>query len=225
MTLRLATAAGAVVLVAIGASAAPARAAAPTVLKGKLSPGKVKLPKSGRKGQAQVVAMNVDTSAFGAAARRLAARAVQAQAAGREVGAALVCRGARQAFRLVPVGEHRRPGRGAEAQPPAHAQAVQEAAAGQTPRPPVEHQPARRPALQGRGDRDRAVPPSSAATRRSSRWARDPRHADHGPDAEPEVPDYDRRRMRRRQEILNEHALSGERVRRSRLGGRAGSPD
>lgn len=68
MTLRPATAVGAVVLVAIGLSAAPASAAAPTVIKGKLSPGKVKLPKSARKGQAQVIAMNVDTSAFGGAA-------------------------------------------------------------------------------------------------------------------------------------------------------------
>ncbi|MEO8689547.1 MAG: hypothetical protein ABI611_15215 [Solirubrobacteraceae bacterium] len=68
MALRPATAVGAVVLVTIGLSAAPARAVAPTVIKGKLSPGKVKLPKSARKGQAQVIAMNVDTSAFGGAA-------------------------------------------------------------------------------------------------------------------------------------------------------------
>jgi hypothetical protein len=69
MTLRPATAVGAVVLVAIGVSAAPSRAAAPATITGKLAPGAVKLPKSARKGSAQVTAMNVDTLAFGAAAQ------------------------------------------------------------------------------------------------------------------------------------------------------------
>ena len=69
MTLRPATAVGAVALVAIGLSAAPAGAAAPATVTGKLGSGSVKLPKSPRKGQAQVIATNVDTSAFGAAAQ------------------------------------------------------------------------------------------------------------------------------------------------------------
>ena len=56
-------------LVAIGLSATPAGAAAPSTVSGKLSPGKVKLPKSARKGAAQVIATNVDTLAFGAAAQ------------------------------------------------------------------------------------------------------------------------------------------------------------
>jgi hypothetical protein len=68
MTLRPATAVGAVVLVTIGLSAAPARAAAPSTIAGKLSRGAVKLPRSARKGAAQVIATNVDTLAFGAAA-------------------------------------------------------------------------------------------------------------------------------------------------------------
>ena len=68
MTRRPATAVAAVVLAAIGLSAAPARAAAPTVIKGKLSRAR-SAAEVARKGEAQVIAMNVDTLAFGAAAR------------------------------------------------------------------------------------------------------------------------------------------------------------
>ena len=68
MALRPATAVGAVALVAIALSVAPARAAAPSTVSGKLSQGTAKLPKSGKKGRAQVIAMNVDTLAFADAA-------------------------------------------------------------------------------------------------------------------------------------------------------------
>ena len=71
MALRRATAAGAVAIVAALLSAGPpaAEAAAPGTVSGKLGSGTRNLPKSARKGQAQVLAMNIDTAAYGGAAQ------------------------------------------------------------------------------------------------------------------------------------------------------------
>ncbi len=65
MTLRPATA---VAIVATLLIAAPASAAGTATISGELAPGTAKLPKSARKGEAQVFAMNIDTMAYGAAA-------------------------------------------------------------------------------------------------------------------------------------------------------------
>ncbi len=65
MTLRLVTA------MAIGAvllSVAPAAAAGPATITGELTPGTAKLPKSASKGEAQVLALNIDSMAYGGAA-------------------------------------------------------------------------------------------------------------------------------------------------------------
>ena len=65
MTLRPATA------VAIAAAlliAAPASAAGPATISGELTPGTAKLPRSAKKGEAQVLALNIDSMAYGAAA-------------------------------------------------------------------------------------------------------------------------------------------------------------
>ena len=69
MALRRATAAGAVAIVAALLSAGPSAAAAPGTVSGKLGSGTRKLPKSASKGQAQVLAMNIDTAAYGGAAQ------------------------------------------------------------------------------------------------------------------------------------------------------------
>ncbi len=65
MTLRPAAA------VAIAAAllvAAPASAAGPATISGELTPGTAKLPRSAKKGEAQVLALNIDSMAYGAAA-------------------------------------------------------------------------------------------------------------------------------------------------------------
>ena len=69
MTLRDATAAGAVAVVAALLSGGPAVAAEPATVAGKLAAGTVKVPTSPSKGQAQVLAMNLDTAAYGGAAQ------------------------------------------------------------------------------------------------------------------------------------------------------------
>jgi hypothetical protein len=69
MRLRPATAVGAVAIVAALLSAGSAVAAAPGTLSGKLAGGTAKLPKAASKGQAQVLAMNIDTAAYGAASQ------------------------------------------------------------------------------------------------------------------------------------------------------------
>ena len=65
MTLRPATAVAIAVTLLI---AAPAAAAGTATISGELAPGTAKLPKSARKGEAQVFALNIDTMAYGAAA-------------------------------------------------------------------------------------------------------------------------------------------------------------
>jgi hypothetical protein len=66
MRLRLAIAVGAIGLAAMLSSGVPAMAApAPATVLGKLSTGTTKLPRSAKTGQAQVLAMNIDTRAFG----------------------------------------------------------------------------------------------------------------------------------------------------------------
>ncbi|HZB76785.1 MAG TPA: hypothetical protein VE526_11215, partial [Solirubrobacteraceae bacterium] len=69
MTLRDATAAGAVAVVAALLSGGPAVAAEPATVAGKLAAGTVKVPASPSKGRAQVLAMNLDTAAYGGAAQ------------------------------------------------------------------------------------------------------------------------------------------------------------
>jgi hypothetical protein len=68
MLLRPATAAGAVAIVAAVLAAAPA-AGADGVVSGRLEPAAAKLPRSPSRGEAQVLAMNIDTAAYGAASR------------------------------------------------------------------------------------------------------------------------------------------------------------
>jgi hypothetical protein len=68
MTLRPATAVGAVAIVAALLCAGPAPAADPASVSGKLAPGTAKLPRSASRGHAQVLALNIDTMAYGAAA-------------------------------------------------------------------------------------------------------------------------------------------------------------
>jgi len=65
MTLRPATAVGAVAVVAALLSTGVAVAAAPATVSGRLATGTAKLPKSASKGEAQVLAMNIDTAAYG----------------------------------------------------------------------------------------------------------------------------------------------------------------
>jgi hypothetical protein len=67
MTLRQATAVGAVAIVAALLSAGAAMAAAPGTVSGKLASGTAKLPESASRGEAQVLAMNIDTAAYGGA--------------------------------------------------------------------------------------------------------------------------------------------------------------
>ena len=65
MTLRPATAIAIVTTLLI---ATPAAAAGTATISGEIAPGTAKLPKSARKGEAQVLAMNIDTLAYGGAA-------------------------------------------------------------------------------------------------------------------------------------------------------------
>jgi hypothetical protein len=67
MKLRPATAVGAVAVVAALLPAGPAIAAGSATVSGRLAGGTAKLPKSASKGEAQVLAMNIDTAAYGGA--------------------------------------------------------------------------------------------------------------------------------------------------------------
>lgn len=66
--LRVATVSGTVATLAALLVAGPAAGAAPATVSGELSAGSAKLPKSAKKGHAQVMALNIDTAAYGAAA-------------------------------------------------------------------------------------------------------------------------------------------------------------
>ena len=83
------------------------RAGAAETVSGKLGAGTTKLPKSAKAGRAQVLAVNIDTMAYGAGGAGEPRRRVQAEPAGGQVGAAHRGRGAGQAVRVVHVGGDR----------------------------------------------------------------------------------------------------------------------
>ena len=93
--------------------------AAPTTagtVSGKLAPGTAKLPKSAKAGEAQVLALNIDTLAYGGASPVARNGRYSLEPARGQVGAAHVGRDTRQAVRRLHLGGDRDQGRPAAPQ-------------------------------------------------------------------------------------------------------------